>query len=43
MGFDPVFDYGYFSFYSVLLELPLQSLAFDLIEPCQSLHKTDLK
>lgn len=43
IGFDPFFDCSYFSFHSILLELPLQSLAFDLIDPCQSQHKTDLK
>lgn len=43
MGFDPFFDCSYFSFHSIPLELPPQSLAFDLIDPCQSQHKTDLK
>lgn len=43
IGFDPFFDCSYFSFHSILLELPLQYLAFDLRDPCQSQHKTDLK
>lgn len=43
IGFDPFFDCSYFIFHSMLLELPHQSLAFDLIDCCQSLHKTDLK